>query len=202
MKAVKLIKDIVIPVNGMPSVAQFDHVIFEGSQGLLLDQEFGFFPHVTRSHTSSKNAMELIRKNSLHMHGHRPDVYYITRSYQTRHGNGPMSNEDKPVSLVNNEDETNVSVKWQGDFRTGILDVDLLRYAIDCDSIYAGACNKSLVVTCLDQTGETFNGTIGGKIVTLDPDKLVDFLSPEPFKSLITSRSPHTEQVIKRQYSL
>ena len=34
-------------------------VLFEGAQGILLDMDFGFFPNVTRSNTTSKNALSL-----------------------------------------------------------------------------------------------------------------------------------------------
>jgi len=43
----------------------YDAMIFEGSQGLLLDQKFGYFPHFTRAHVSSRNALELVRKYHL-----------------------------------------------------------------------------------------------------------------------------------------
>jgi adenylosuccinate synthase len=51
----------------------FEHFIFESSQGILLDQDIGFFPHVTRSNTSTKNAM--FQK--------WPKVWAVTRAYQT-----------------------------------------------------------------------------------------------------------------------
>ena len=37
-------------------------LIFEGAQGLLLDQERGFFPYVTRSHTGLRNVLTLARE--------------------------------------------------------------------------------------------------------------------------------------------
>ena len=35
------------------------HLLFEGAQGLLLDQDRGFFPHVTRSNTGLRNVLVL-----------------------------------------------------------------------------------------------------------------------------------------------
>lgn len=128
-------------------VSKFDEIIFEGSQGILLDQDHGFFPHVTRSYTTSRNAVEIIARNKLEV----PDIYYITRAYQTRHGNGPMTNEQLPLQLINNENETNILNDWQGNFRTSILDLDLINFAIKTDSSYSGLSTKHLVVTCLDQ---------------------------------------------------
>lgn len=126
----------------------FDNYIFEGGQGILLDMDFGFFPNVTRSHTTSKNAMEMLRRNACTA---PTSIYYLTRVYQTRHGNGWMSTEAYPVRLINNDYETNVSAGHQGAFRTGILDLDMLRYALQCDAAFAGEASRQMVISCLDQ---------------------------------------------------
>ena len=124
-------------------------LILEGAQGVLLDQDHGFFPNVTRSNTTTKNAMDVWYKisNSIAL----PDIYYVTRTYQTRHGAGYMSNEDN-IPLVNNENETNQSHEYQGNFRIGSIDIEMLNYALYCDQNYAPMkSNKHLVVTCMDQ---------------------------------------------------
>lgn len=125
--------------------------IFEGAQGVLLDQDHGFFPNVTRSNTTTKNAIEIY--NTLKPLSTPPDIYYVTRTYQTRHGAGYMSNNDDIESqLKNNEDETNQSHDYQGHFRIGSLDPDMLNFALDCDSNYAPVKSKKhLIVTCMDQ---------------------------------------------------
>lgn len=128
-----------------------DHRIYEGSQGILLDKDFGFFPNVTRSNTCSKNALQLISECP---HSSPPEIYYITRAYQTRHGRGFMSNEHF-VHIRNNENETNVPHEFQGKFRTGLLDLELLNYALDCDDNFSHGLKKNLVITCLDQTDDT-----------------------------------------------
>ena len=144
MKATLKIVDIV----SEPEIFhRFDTFIFEGSQGILLDQNYGFFPHVTRTNTTSQNAMELIKKHDLGL----PDVYYITRVYLTRHGNGPMANEGSALELINIDKETNVLNGWQGNFRKSLLDLDMINYALQCDANYSALCPKHLVVTCLDQ---------------------------------------------------
>lgn len=122
------------------------NVIFESAQGIMLDQDFGFFPNVTRSNTTSKNIIELA-----------PDleeIYYVTRTYQTRHGNGYMSNEDKPAPKLDmrNGGETNQSHNYQGEFRISQIDPDQLNYALFCDSHFVpNGVRKNLVITCYDQ---------------------------------------------------
>jgi adenylosuccinate synthase len=124
-----------------------NHLIFEGSQGILLDKDHGIFPNVTYANTTSKNALEIIKRLGLKF----PHIYYVTRCYQTRHGNGWMSNRDE-IKLINNENETCVENTWQGKFRTGELDYQLLNYAMEVDSAYHPQhIIKSMVVTCMDQ---------------------------------------------------
>ncbi len=115
--------------------------IFEGAQGILLDQDFGFFPNVTRSNTTTKNALQLYDAK---------EVYYVTRSYLTRHGNGFLPDE-KILPLINNENETNQNHKYQGQFRTAELNIDLLRYALTSDNSFSLDLKKNLVITCMDQ---------------------------------------------------
>lgn len=125
-------------------------LIFEGGQGIMLDMDYGFFPHVTRSHTTSKNAIEIIQKYVREIH--TVDTFYITRAYQTRHGNGPMTNVGLDTSYIKeNPDETNKNDGHQGIFRKSVLDLDLLKYAISCDRYYNRNSDKHLVITCLDQ---------------------------------------------------
>jgi adenylosuccinate synthase len=144
----------------------FENHIFEGGQGILLDMDFGFFPHVTRSNTTSKNAFKMLKQRNQR---YPPTVYYLTRAYQTRHGNGWMSAERHPVSLVNNLHETNTAEGHQGVFRTGILDTDMLRYALQCDAGFSGNAEKQMVISCMDQlTGYQYLS--GGNVLTA-PDR-------------------------------
>lgn len=128
--------------------SDFDAIIFEGSQGILLDQEFGYFPHVTRAHVTSKQALEIIERNQFPA----PCIYYVTRAYQTRHGNGPLKNEDLPgPALTPTPYETNTTNPWQGAQRRSLLDVGQLRFALQADAHYSAGFPRALVVTCLDQ---------------------------------------------------
>lgn len=129
----------------------FDNLIFEGSQGILLDMNHGIFPHVTYAHTTSKNAYEVCRFLNIE----DIEIFYVTRSYATRHGNGWMSNE-KEMGLRNNEEETCTFNEYQKELRLGTLDYDLLNYALKLDGAYSCTTRKNLVVTCLDQTDEKF----------------------------------------------
>ncbi len=139
LESVRQVKDIIELVDN--SIMNHYNPIFEGAQGVLLDMDFGFFPNVTRSNTTTKNALQIYPSK---------EVYYVTRSYLTRHGNGFLPNEKK-LNLINNENETNKSHAYQGKFRTAELDVSLLNYALQCDNNFSNGLKKNLVITCTDQ---------------------------------------------------
>lgn len=128
----------------------YQHFIFEGSQGIMLDTRHGVHPHTTWSNTTAQNALQLITENWTD----QPDIniYYVTRCYQTRHGNGPMSNNEA-ISLQKHEHEANVENEFQGKFRVAALDAQLLSYALSCDIIYHQnfSPKRHLLITCLDQ---------------------------------------------------
>lgn len=125
-------------------------IIFEGSQGILLDMDYGFFPNVTRSHTTSKNVWEILQKHNFGSVAYR--TYYVSRAYQTRHGNGFMTNESSGDNFIKpNPFETNVLNEYQGAFRKSPLDIDLLRYSVSCDAYHNRGGGKYLFLTCLDQ---------------------------------------------------
>jgi adenylosuccinate synthase len=124
----------------------FETLIFEGSQGILLDMDHGVFPNVTYANTTSKNAFEVCRFLNIE----NIEMFYVTRNYATRHGNGWMSNENE-ITLKNNEEETCVFNEYQKGLRYGDLDYDLLNYALQLDAAYCTPSKKNLVVTCLDQ---------------------------------------------------
>lgn len=165
-----------------------NHLIFEGSQGLLLDQNHGIYPHITPSNTGLTNlrAMGYSEKDL--------DIYLVSRAYQTRHGNGFMTNEKLPHNIKDNPYETNVTNPYQGEFRRGVLDLDLYEYALWRHNISFSRVN--FVLTNLDQVENAYCFTHKGKIH--------HFVREESFiegitsilgtpKSVILSRTPFSK---------
>lgn len=139
-----------IAIEDYSFLSMYEEVIFEGSQGIMLDMDHGIFPNVTYGNTTTKNAINICEKIGID----NIENYYVTRCYQTRHGNGWMCNEGN-VELVNNHEEINVSNHWQGNFRVGEFDLRLLNHAYLIDKIYnPNINNDNLVVTCVDQRPE------------------------------------------------
>jgi len=164
-------------VDSFRHIEAWDKLIFEGGQGIMLDMDYGFFPHVTRSNTTSKNAMEIIKANGLE--NRIITTYYVTRAYQTRHGNGYMSNEDLDSSYIKiNPDETNGDDGAQGVFRRAMLDFNQLKYAISCDKYHSlPDVKRKLVITCLDHVGERIPIIKDGNLLCLEPRVIGNLLN-------------------------
>lgn len=132
-------------------LSSYESIIFEGAQGLLLDQNHEYFPHVTRSNTGMKNVVSLLEEAS--MTGEAVEIIYVTRAYATRHGAGPFPGELPEKPYTNIQDLTNVPNAYQGTLRFGLLDLDLLARTIKYDLKNAEGFKfkVSLAITCLDQ---------------------------------------------------
>ncbi len=106
--------------------------VFEGAQGVLLDEWRGWHPYTTWSTTTFANVAALC-----------PSVERlgVVRTYTTRHGAGPLVTE-APLDLP---EAHNGVGEWQGAFRVGHFDAVAHRYAVEV----AGGVD-GLAVTHLD----------------------------------------------------
>jgi len=145
----------------------FVHMVFEGSQGLLLDENIGEMPHCTPSDVTPQKVLDMFVWVD--------EVYLVSRVYQTRHGNGPLTNTHMPLQLSNTEKETNKVNTYQGEFRSSVLDIDLLRHAKKegIDKIMPATTKVNLVMTCADQVG-AYKFTMGDSThLFMDSDEFV-----------------------------
>jgi adenylosuccinate synthase len=101
--------------------------VFEGAQGILLDEWRGFHPYTTWSTTTFGNAETLLAEA-----GESAIRLGVTRCYMTRHGPGPFVTEDPTLEIPEPHNHQGTeSGRWQGRFRTGHLDAVALRYAVE-----------------------------------------------------------------------
>lgn len=95
--------------------------IFEGAQGLLLDQNHKNFPYVTRSNTGLTNVIKLCRRMDIDT----LTAMFVTRCYLTRHGAGPMEMDEIPsekIKAMGIVDQTNSPNEFQGTLRYAPID--------------------------------------------------------------------------------
>jgi len=110
------------------TITSFHDPIFEGAQGLMIGQEnMADYPYLTPSYCGMKNVRQLAYDGSLKI----SDVYYVSRTYLTRHGIGPLPCE-KPA-YFGFPDDTNIRNEWQGKLRFAQVDMRALRKRIYAD---------------------------------------------------------------------
>lgn len=153
-------------------------VLFEGAQGVLLDETYGFHPHTTWSNTTFANAMDLLQ-------GFTGDVLKVgvLRGHMTRHGAGPFPTELCEVIPLTSDIQTDMHNKWgqfQEHLRVGHFDAVLARYALE---VIGGV--DALAITNLDKLGPR---------PQLCPHYWYDSIAGDPVRRLPVRKNPTLEQ--------
>ncbi|MFQ6331144.1 adenylosuccinate synthetase [Nocardia sp. CWNU-33] len=146
--------------------ARQGRLVFEGAQGILLDEWRGFHPHTTWSTVEPRNARAMLA--GIGAEGY---VLGVTRTYLTRHGAGPLPTADPTLAIP---ELHNTTGPYQGPFRLGHFDPILLRYAIAASGGIDG-----LAVTHLDAPGTRYAAT--GYTTSTG---IVDHLAPGTWQDL------------------
>ena len=122
------------------------HVVFEGAQGVLLDEWWGFHPNTTWSTCTFANADMLLRYTDVG----KIDYLGVLRTFATRHGAGLLPTESDACKRFIKHDH-NVPTPWQENLRAGALDLVLAKYAVEVSNRPTG-----LVLTHMDAYDHRF----------------------------------------------
>ena len=163
------------PMRSETFLRQFQTLIFENAQGLLLDgnskkdAEF-----TTPSTTGIKSVFQTVENV---FEGADVEVCYVSRSYLTRHGDGKMENEIAPLELKKHlpgvrKDLTNIENCFQGGLRYGMMDTDLLTGRIlsdfaACSSNAGNLYRPSLMITHLNEYAGIDTDALAGRFGSL-----------------------------------
>ena len=111
------------PATIVDGLEPAETMVFEGAQGVMLDEKYGTAPHNTWTNTTFGNADTLLDEVGC------TDRMRIgcLRTYYTRHGAGPFPTEDNSLDLP---EPHNGNDGFQGKFRVGRFDWDLARKAL------------------------------------------------------------------------
>ena len=117
---------------------EYDVVVFENAQGLLLDRYTDTWGTPTR--TGMTYIKELTSEEVI--------PYYVTRSYLTKHGNGVFPGETS-IDNINSSmvDKTNHPNDYQGTLRYGLFDKDLADQLLNRIKVDAEGYDYKIVVT-------------------------------------------------------
>lgn len=137
-----------IDLSRIYEMSDFDCMIFEGGQGLLLDRNNKeYYPHLTPSNTGTENPLNIISGLNSDLD---VEVCYVTRTYLTRHGAGRLDGEcDKAEINPTMQDLTNIPNPHQGTLRYAKLDEKSLKERIlkDFEPARKYGAKLSLAVT-------------------------------------------------------
>ncbi len=148
------------------SIKEGKRILAEGAQGSLLDIDFGTYPFVTSSNTTSAGACSGlgVPPNKI------KNIRGIFKAYTTRVGSGPF-----PTELF---DSTGEKIREIGheygattgrDRRCGWLDLVALKYTIEINGVTELNIMKSDVLSSIEKLLVCTSYTIDGKIVDFFP---------------------------------
>lgn len=109
-------------------------IIYEGSQGLLLDVKYGLRPNTTLLDTTVNHAMRIVdrikrKHRDMVTEGHiNVNKVGVAKAYYTRHGKGVFPTENYKMNLTM-YDANQEKTFWNGEIRFGWFDAVLFRYA-------------------------------------------------------------------------
>ena len=166
----------------------YSRAIFEGSQGLLIDDVYGIKPNTTHLDTTNNFALDIsYYRDTIRKVG-------IAKAFSSRHGTGIFPTEASAVSqriFDKNQDES----FWNGKIRFGWFDAVLLRYAQSInqvDELYLSSLDKldkfEVINVCnsylyFGEIDETFK-------------KLFQYQQSEPNKIVITDIKENHKNLI------
>jgi len=136
------LRQMAAPLAIHPHVPEYTTAIFEGAQGVLLDEWRGFHPHTTWSTVTLDHALAMVEQSG----ADEVCTLGVTRAYMTRHGAGPLPTWSAELD-ARLADPGNPANDWQGTMRRGWLDLVLLQYALEV----AGGTISALVLNNMDE---------------------------------------------------
>lgn len=135
----------------------YDTIIYESSQGLLLDAHHGFDPFTTSSLVGLNGLPASIVSNPDPEEASRTEVYLVTRTFLTRHGMGTSEAHIRYVygdnmfsGAVDDEYEYNEDNDFQKHFHKAVYDTRLFYRALDRHCMDNYKVRFNLVITHAD----------------------------------------------------
>jgi adenylosuccinate synthase len=152
-------------------------VMLEGSQGFLLDIDFGTYPYVTSSNTGVHGlvAGAGIPLSSV------DKVVGVVKAYMTRVGSGPFPTEmEEPYQSVVREAGNEYGATTGRPRRCGWMDLNALRYSAALNGVTSIAVTKLDTLSCLEAVRVSVAYDFSGERITGFPARAEDLGRCEP----------------------
>ena len=137
-------------------INNYNVLIMESSQGLLLDGHYGLKPYTTPCYIGPMRTTHRLTQFWWNIDNNVDyEIYLCTRTYTTRHGAGYIPTKSDYIKLP--DFEANKDNQYQGEFKTGILDIDMINRGIDRHCLdNLENCKFNLVINHMDCVGPMF----------------------------------------------
>ena len=169
------ISENVIDTLGFKKTLRESSVLFEGTQGVLLDLDAGTYPFVTATNCSTTGV-----QTGVGFPVEIDEVVGVFKAYTTRVGEGPFPTEEKGEmgeELRRRGKEYGATTGRPR--RCGWLDLPLLRYAVEVSGASALALTKVDVLSGMERIKVCVSYRMKGKIVSV-PASLKNLENVEP----------------------
>ncbi|PLX07504.1 MAG: adenylosuccinate synthase [Marinilabiliales bacterium] len=157
------------------SLSEGKTILAEGAQGALLDIDFGSYPFVTSSNTTTSGVC-----TGLGVSPHKVgNVIGICKAYCTRVGSGPF-----PSELFDNDGQTlrdnghEYGSTTGRPRRCGWLDMVALKYSIMLNGVTALVITKADVMSGFDKIKVATAYKVNGEIIDYVPYEITDDIEP------------------------
>lgn len=152
-------------------------VLFEGAQGMLLDIDYGTYPYVTSSNTTSGGVASGtgIGPNMI------KDVYGVTKAYTTRVGKGPFPTElENEVGEYLREKGHEYGTVTGRSRRCGWLDLVIVKTAARVSGLTGLFVTKIDTLAGLDTIKVCTSYEMNGEVIDYFPASLKDLSNCKP----------------------
>lgn len=171
-------------------------ILFEGAQGILLDIDYGTYPFVTSSSTSSAGIL-----TGAGIPGKKlEEIIGVAKAYTTRVGEGPFPTEifdaiGEQIQIKGKEIGATTGRKR----RCGWLDLPLLRYAVKCSQLSSIALTKLDILSDLDELKICYAYEVNGQKVSCAYPGINLYQATPLFKEFKPFKDDFTDQKISSE---
>ena len=166
-------------------------ILFEGAQGVMLDNDHGTYPYVTSSNTVASQAAtgSGIGPSLIHK------VLGITKAYTTRVGNGPFPTEQnnstgESLGKIGHE----FGVVTGRKRRCGWFDAVMVNYAIKLSGVNGIALTKLDVLDTFKEIKICIGYKLNGKIIKSVPDTYIEMNKIKPVYEVLKGWQSSTQK--------
>jgi len=154
-------------------------ILLEGAQGTMLDINFGTYPFVTSSSTTSSGVAAAAGVSPINT----KKIFGVAKAYLTRVGNGPFPTElskDERKLFASSESLREIGTTTGRVRRIGWLDLVLLKFSVKLNGITSLALTKLDILDGIDEIKVCVSYFLNGKVLKFPSPLLSDMEKLEP----------------------